>query len=323
MESKELDTVPTESSQSMTVQSIHRQIQLIQEVMKSEMKSGEHYGVIPGTGSKPSLLKAGAEKLSLLFKMAPRFKVEHVDLGNGHREVRIVTELYHIVTNNFLGEGLGSCSTLETKYRYRNNSKICPSCEGAFIIKGKTEYGGGWVCFAKKGGCGAKFKEGDPVIESQDTGKVENSDIADTYNTVLKMGKKRSLVDAVLTATAASDIFTQDVEDMVAETPPVAKAASIPEPTRTSQADGGEVYDVPPEDVVDDTPYDDAPEPAPKKAEAPKAAPVGATMPADRQRMQSTFEGSICKDPACKGKIRKGDWIWKSPHGWAHEVHHA
>src|SRR5215469_7283578 len=34
----------------------------------------------------------------------------------------------------------------------------CPSCGvvGA-IIKGKAEYGGGWLCFGKKGGCGAKF----------------------------------------------------------------------------------------------------------------------------------------------------------------------
>lgn len=41
----------------------------------------------------------------------------------------------------------------------------------------------------------------------------ERSDIADVYNTVLKMAKKRAMVDAVLTVTAASDIFTQDIED--------------------------------------------------------------------------------------------------------------
>ena len=52
---------------------------------------------------------------------------------------------------------------------------------------------------------------------SQVAGRVENSDLADTYNTVLKMAKKRALVDATLTATAASDIFTQDLEDY---TPP-------------------------------------------------------------------------------------------------------
>ena len=33
-------------------------------------------------------------------------------------------------------------------------------------------------------------------------------------NTMLKMAKKRALVDAVLSATRSSDLFTQDLEDM-------------------------------------------------------------------------------------------------------------
>mgnify|MGYP003149563669 CR=1 FL=1 len=46
---------------------------------------------------------------------------------------------------------------------------------------------------------------------------VTGYDLADVYNTVLKIGKKRALVDAVLTVTAASDLFTQDIEDLPAE----------------------------------------------------------------------------------------------------------
>ena len=49
------------------------------------------------------------------------------------------------------------------------------------------------------------------------------------YNTVLKMAKKRALVDAVLTATAASDIFTQDLEDISANL-----AASMPAPVHAA-----------------------------------------------------------------------------------------
>lgn len=45
-------------------------------------------------------------------------------------------------------------------------------------------------------------------------GGSENPDIADVYNTVLKMAMKRALVHATLNTTAASDMFTQDVEDM-------------------------------------------------------------------------------------------------------------
>lgn len=43
---------------------------------------------------------------------------------------------------------------------------------------------------------------------------VDNMELPDSYNTVLKMGDKRSLVACVLIGTAASSIFTQDMEDV-------------------------------------------------------------------------------------------------------------
>jgi hypothetical protein len=44
----------------------------------------------------------------------------------------------------------------------------------------------------------------------------------------MKMAKKRAHVDAILTATAASDIFTQDVEDMPETIPGAAKDTRPP-----------------------------------------------------------------------------------------------
>ena len=41
--------------------------------------------------------------------------------------------------------------------------------------------------------------------------RIENEDIADVYNTVLKIAKKRAQIDATLTVTGAADIFTQDL----------------------------------------------------------------------------------------------------------------
>lgn len=36
----------------------------------------------------------------------------------------------------------------------------CPECgKASAVIKGKVEYGGGWLCFGKKGGCGAKWQD--------------------------------------------------------------------------------------------------------------------------------------------------------------------
>lgn len=42
---------------------------------------------------------------------------------------------------------------------------------------------------------------------------VEHDNPADYYNTVIKIAKKRAFVDAILTTTAASDIFAEDVEE--------------------------------------------------------------------------------------------------------------
>ena len=197
----------------LSVDDIKGQVNLIQQVMREVMQEGHHYGVIPGT-DKPTLLKPGAEKLGLTFRLAPEFIEQVIDLGNDHREYRYKCSLRHIVTGVIVGEGVGSCTTKETKYRYRLANRTCPVCGVEAIIKGKEEYGGGWLCFKKKGGCGAKWQDGDPTIESQEVGRIENPDIADVYNTVQKMGKKRAHIDAMLTATAASDSFTQDLEDV-------------------------------------------------------------------------------------------------------------
>jgi len=215
-QTQEVAVAETKEAAPLTAQEIKSQVQLIQEVMQAVMQEGYHYGVIPGT-DKPTLLKPGAEKLTTTFRLAPLLHVETRELGNGHREYQVRCTLVHIPTARVYGEGVGSCSTLESRYRYRNADRTCPYCGRTTIIKGKAEYGGGWLCFQRKGGCGAKFADQDISIVSQAAGRVENNDLADTYNTVLKMAKKRALVDATLTATAASDIFNQDLDDY---TPP-------------------------------------------------------------------------------------------------------
>lgn len=231
------DVVPYEQRiGALSVQDVQAQVNLIQHVMRQVMKKDEHYGVIPGTGTKPTLLKAGAEKLCLTFRLDPQY--ESTERYDGvHLTIKSKCTLYHIPTGQRFGSGEGSCSTRESKYAYRNAARKCPNCGAEAIIKGKEEYGGGWLCFAKKGGCGAKFLEKDDQITSQTVGRVPNEDVADQYNTVLKMANKRSLVAAVLNATAASDIFTQDIEDMPQYVTPVEAEVTPPKRTRTTKAE--------------------------------------------------------------------------------------
>lgn len=203
----------------LSIEQVTGQVALIQQVMTQVMNEEQHYGTIPGT-DKPALYKAGAEKLSLTFKLAATFPPERRELiwhDDGHLTVVSTCVLVHKVTGALNGEGEGICSTKESKYAYRYSARKCPTCGVEAIVKRKKEKGGGWICIGKdKGGCWSKFEANDPQITDQETGRVANPDLPDQYNTVIKMAEKRALVAAVLVATAASDIFTQDVEDAVA-----------------------------------------------------------------------------------------------------------
>jgi hypothetical protein len=212
----------------LDVDDVIQQVQKIQRVMEAVMRSGEHYGVIPGT-DKPTLLKPGAEKLCLVFRLDPQYEVTQTLSEGAHLTIVSRCTLYHIPTSNRMGSGMGSCSTRESKYRYRQAKRVCPACGKDAIIRGKPEWGGGWVCYKKKDGCGSKFADNDALITGQPLGRVENPDLADQYNTILKMAAKRSLVAAVLNVTAASDIFTQDLEDMPPpSSPPERKDKDVP-----------------------------------------------------------------------------------------------
>jgi hypothetical protein len=198
---------------ALSVENLKRAVQIVRDAQKAVMKKGHHYDKVPGCGPKPVLLKPGAEILAMTFQFAPTYKVDQVDLGDGHREYAVTCDLTHRPTGGYIGQGIGTCSTLETKYRFRKAEQKCPACGERTIIKGKQEYGGGWVCLKSKGGCGANYQAGDPRIENQEMGRIEHDNPADYYNTCMKMGKKRAFVDAILTSTSASDVFTQDLTD--------------------------------------------------------------------------------------------------------------
>lgn len=202
----------------LSVEEIVARVKKVHEVQREVMKDGQHYGKIPGV-DKPTLLKPGAEILGMVFRLDPQFEITEQLREGPHITYVIRCVLFHIPTGARLGSGMGSCSTRESKYAYRKGERICPECGKPAIIKGKEEYGGGWVCFKKKDGCGAKFDDNAPAITTQVTGRIENEDVADLHNTVLKMAIKRAHVAAILFVTCASEIFTQDMEDAPREEP--------------------------------------------------------------------------------------------------------
>jgi hypothetical protein len=194
----------------MSVVDLVARVTKVREVQQQVMVEGHHYGKIPGV-DKPTLKKPGAEILGMTFRLDPQFEWEERQDGE-HREYVVTCTLWHIPTGARLGSGLGSCSTRESRYAYRKAERMCPKCGKPGIMRSKQK--AEWYCWVKREGCGATFRIDDPAIAEQQTGRVPNPDLADMYNTVLKMAVKRAHVAAILFVTCASDIFTQDVEDM-------------------------------------------------------------------------------------------------------------
>lgn len=177
----------------LTAAEIVAQVRLIQEVMNAVMIEGKHYGKIPGT-SKPTLYKPGAEKLLSAFHIGVDPEDRITDLSTEDEiRYRIFVRGYRQMTGDPLGTGLGECSSNEEKYKWQK-----PVCDEEFDETPSDRKRIVW----KKG-------EGKPYQQKQV--RVNSIDIA---NTILKMAKKRALIDMTLTVTAASDIFDQDLEDL-------------------------------------------------------------------------------------------------------------
>jgi hypothetical protein len=185
--------------------SLKKNVESIQHAMKDVMKEGEHYGLIEGCGDKQCLFKSGAEKIALMFRLIPTFEVTKVELSDGHREYSVLCFL-NAPSGNLMGQGVGLCSTMESKYRYRGKQvQVLDEPIPDDYKQNKAAYAKkGFVC-RKVDGAWAWCKTTDE--------RQENLDIADTFNTVLKMAKKRAFVDAVITTTGVSDIFTQDIDE--------------------------------------------------------------------------------------------------------------
>ena len=174
MEIQKVEEYPVDiADMALTPQAIVKRVALVHEAMEEAMKVGVHYGKIPGT-PKPTLFKSGAEILGVLFQISPHFEVLSSTRTRDVVSYTVCCTYKHNLTGNSVGNGTGSCNTLETRYsdtiatQNRNRAR-----------RGKPETACAW----------------------------------ELDNTVLKMACKRAMVSAILSATAASDVFTQDVED--------------------------------------------------------------------------------------------------------------
>jgi len=177
---------------AMRLAEMSDKLDLVKTFFKTQMAKDIDFGIIPGT-DKPALFKAGAEKLCALYGFSQRVldKTETRDIATGYYLAEVTVQLTHAASGIIVADGVGECSSYESKYRYRwvFESDVPKNIDKAGLVS-KT-------------------------FESKKTGKeftryrLENPDLIDQWNTVLKMAKKRALVDATLAATRTSGMFCQ------------------------------------------------------------------------------------------------------------------
>jgi hypothetical protein len=198
----------------MALEGMKRTRARLRRIHREVMEKDVDYGQIPGT-DKDTLYKSGAEILLKMNGCVPKFERQRIT-GDGESAPHILWDSTCFAVDRddvVQAEGAGSCNSWEKKYRYRSAERLCPQCGSAAIIKGSAKYGGGFICWRKKNGCGAKFDDDDKLITEQQTGQVDNPDPYDLDNTIKKMADKRAMVAAALALQAASGSFAQDVED--------------------------------------------------------------------------------------------------------------
>lgn len=198
--SNDLISIDNGSRVPATAEQVMQHVKLIDELLHKVMKKGVHYDAIPGCGDKPALLKPGAEKVCLTFRLAQKFETEVTDLGKGHRQYMINLTLLN--NGTFVGQGIGICTTMESKYRYRWDNTSVPVPQEYWDDRDQDLLGGPNYVPRKQGGKWMIFR------------KVEHDNPADYYNTCAKMARKRAHVDATISSTAASDIFEQGEDNL-------------------------------------------------------------------------------------------------------------
>ena len=189
------------------VKSTMDKIKQFQHVVMSTLEEGQDYGRIAGI-NKPILFKSGAEKLMMLMGLRTEFDIidSTRDFQNGFFQYQVKCRVLR--GDTVITEGLGSCNTKEARYarRWMSEKGLPEGLDKNMLPKREKE---------------GKYGR---YVEYL----VPNDDPYTLDNTVLKMAKKRALVDAALHVGSLSSIVTQDLEDFVDEPEPQPVAHSEP-----------------------------------------------------------------------------------------------
>lgn len=167
----------------MAMQAAMRQTLI--EYVRSQMDQKRHFYTI-SDNDKPALSQDGARNLCGLYEVrAGEAILEEKWFDDGHYHVRATIPLLTLASNVEVARGTGSCSTRESRYAWRWVwSNDVPNTLNKADLKSRKR--------------GNSFQY-----------RVPNDDIADLYNTVLKMAEKRAQTAAVLRLPGCTEVFAE------------------------------------------------------------------------------------------------------------------
>ena len=166
---------PLQTFQPTSIEELKAHVKAVDDAKREVMEPGRDYMVIPGT-KKPSLLKPGGEKLLKLYNLGARFEIlEEVQDHDREWEYR--------TTEWFERKKLTVKKPAYGFYFYKVRCEL-------FHVPTGTMVGDGIAT------CSSNERPNQPA------------------NTIIKMAQKSAMLGAVLINCNASDLFTQDLEDL-------------------------------------------------------------------------------------------------------------
>lgn len=161
--------------QPTSIEELKAHVKAVDDAKREVMDEGRDYMTIPGT-KKPSLLKPGGEKLLKLYNLGARFEILEEVQDHGREWEYRTTEWFERKKITVKKPAYGF-------YFYKVRCEL-------FHIPTGTMVGDGIAT------CSSNERPNQPA------------------NTIIKMAQKSAMLGAVLINCNASDLFTQDLEDL-------------------------------------------------------------------------------------------------------------
>lgn len=180
---------PVVSAEMISIAELQVRRQEIDRAVQEIMKLDIHYGKVPGT-TELTLYKEGAEVLLSTFQLRYDLDIERDD-WDGEIVYQVTARCYHMATGMKVGEGLGVCSSLEDKWAWRQCSDV--EWDNTDTRRRRIKYKDQW-------------HDGRPTGRVTETKQVRQEP-ANVINTVLKMAKKRAVVDVAVAVLNVGDLF--------------------------------------------------------------------------------------------------------------------